>query len=334
MSPSAPPAAQTVSESLRAQGFDVVQRLAVIIAVSEHLARRGCRTAADVGGHHGLLADHLPRELRCRAVVDLTRCERPDHVRGSALTLPLRDGAVDVALCADTLEHVADPLAAARELRRVAQRAVVISAPWKSEATDQAEEAVVRWHRQITGQDHPWLAEHRAGGLPDRDAITDILRGAGWHTAELACGTLAEWTLHQTARLIADFLPADHLDLDAFERACNEHWSPTLTTQLPAQPYRTVLIAAADASLLEGLADASPTPPELPTRETLSLLDGLVRALQEMTASSSDPDRLDADRLAQLEALTRQQAAEIDHLRRRAPTLFARLRRLIGRGAP
>lgn len=48
--------------------------------------------------------------------------------------LPYPDGAFDVVLCSETLEHVVDLQAATRELLRVARRAVVITVPHEPQA--------------------------------------------------------------------------------------------------------------------------------------------------------------------------------------------------------
>lgn len=323
---------------LAAQNFDTYQRLATIAAVCERLVAHGCRTAVDVGGHPGVLADNLPHGLRCLAVIDLPVCLRPDAVRGDALALPLRTGSADVALCSDTLEHVGDPLRATRELIRVARRAVVITAPWKSEATDRVEAMLDRWHRQLTGMAHPWIAEHRENGLPDRRAVVDVFEAAGWKTVELACGTLAEWTLLQVGLLVHDLLPTRHLHLAEFCRDYNAHWHVRLTRRLPAQPYRTVLVGAAETDTLAGLADEEDAPPAAPPlTEALPLIDSLLTALQEALADAATSAPFETAYRERLEALTSQQAAEIEALRAeiarlgRGSKLIARARRAVNR---
>ncbi len=313
--------------ALQAENFDRYQRLATIARVCERLLEKGCTTVADVGGFPGLLADHLPVGLTCRAVIDLAPCPRADHVCGSALALPLRDEAVDVALCADTLEHVGDSEQAARELARVARHAAVISAPWKSEATEAIERRLDEWHRRITGQPHPWLSEHRERGLPDRDAVAGVFRTRGWHTVELACGNLWEWTLLQIAPLALDLLPAGHVDFEAFNRIFNAQWPLRLTTRLPAQPYRTLLVAVRDVAMVEGLEDAEEASDAgpIPLTATMDLVEGLLLGLQEaLTSSVGQADQFDRAYRERLETLTAQQAAEIEALR-------AEIKRLRGR---
>lgn len=337
-----PPSAAGLRPELVQQNFDAFQRLAIIGRVCDELIARGCRTAVDVGGYPGLLADHLPAGLSCRAIIDLPACHRPEYARGSALALPLRDQAVDVALCADTLEHVGDPAGAARELGRVARRAVVISAPWKSEATDGVETLLDRWHRQITGCAHPWLSEHRELGLPRREEIRALFGEGGWGTAEFFCGGLAEWTLLQIAMLLADLLPAENMPFSTFNREYNAHWPVGLSTRIPAQPYRTVIVATRDPALAAALARAGDQPlPGPPLTRGLVLIDGLLTAVQQaLVMAHGRAESFDAEYRERLEALTSQQAqeiemlrAELERLRGAAPKGLASLaKRLVGRG--
>jgi SAM-dependent methyltransferase len=51
------------------------------------------------------------------------------HVIGSVTGLPFAPRSFDVVTCLEVLEHLDDPAAAARELTRVARRALVVSVP-------------------------------------------------------------------------------------------------------------------------------------------------------------------------------------------------------------
>ena len=56
---------------------------------------------------------------RCRALARRLACDRVDFVVGRAEQLPFRDGAFDVVLSFDVLEHVQDPRLAFAEINRV-----------------------------------------------------------------------------------------------------------------------------------------------------------------------------------------------------------------------
>jgi ubiquinone/menaquinone biosynthesis C-methylase UbiE len=52
-----------------------------------------------------------------------------NRVQGSALTLPFSDASFDVVLCSNLLHHLAHPVQAVVEMRRVSKRHVVLSEP-------------------------------------------------------------------------------------------------------------------------------------------------------------------------------------------------------------
>ena len=104
------------------------------------LAPLGATRVLDVGCGEGLLtgwlAEHLPGadvhglEARDDAVAEF-RAANPglEIHQGDLYALPFEDGAFDVVLALEVLEHLEDPAAAAAEMRRVASRAVVVTVP-------------------------------------------------------------------------------------------------------------------------------------------------------------------------------------------------------------
>jgi SAM-dependent methyltransferase len=81
-------------------------------------------TLADVGAGAQPFRDMLPREVRYIAV-DIEEAEQhfgyrtPDTRYFRGARLPLSDGEAGTVLCTETLEHVEEPVAFLRELRRV-----------------------------------------------------------------------------------------------------------------------------------------------------------------------------------------------------------------------
>jgi SAM-dependent methyltransferase len=81
-------------------------------------------TLADVGAGAQPFRDMLPREVRYIAV-DIEQAEQyfgyraPDTRYFRGARLPLSDGEAGTVLCTETLEHVGEPAAFLRELRRV-----------------------------------------------------------------------------------------------------------------------------------------------------------------------------------------------------------------------
>ena len=100
------------------------------------------RRVLDVGCGEGLLTGwlsaHLPGaevhglEARDEAVREF-RTRNPDlpiH-QGDLYALPFEDGAFDLVLALEVLEHLEDPAAAVAELRRVSARAVALTVPFE-----------------------------------------------------------------------------------------------------------------------------------------------------------------------------------------------------------
>ncbi len=101
------------------------------------LGPSACSTsAAAKGSLTGWLAERTPGaevhglEARDDAVEEF-RAANPglEIHQGDLYALPFEDGAFDVVLALEVLEHLEDPAAAAAEMRRVASRAVALTVP-------------------------------------------------------------------------------------------------------------------------------------------------------------------------------------------------------------
>jgi len=113
-----------------------LRRLARTLHLLRVVSRLGARTMLDVGGGEGYFA-HLCRELLgMRAVVaelPVSACERAGELFGlpavsaDAAQLPFADGAFDLVVCSEVMEHVEAPHLVAAELMRVARGFVLVS---------------------------------------------------------------------------------------------------------------------------------------------------------------------------------------------------------------
>ena len=116
----------------------IVCRYVITYNILKALSHLQFESFLDVGGAEGykaaLVRAVFGSEVRS---VDLSAeaCVRAKAIFGvdgepvDIQRLPYPDGAFDVVLCSETLEHVVDLQAATRELLRVAKRAVVITVP-------------------------------------------------------------------------------------------------------------------------------------------------------------------------------------------------------------
>jgi hypothetical protein len=157
----------------------------------------------DVGGRAELLSRFLTTPI-ITANPDGT-----GHLAASATALPFRDDTFTAVVSIDTLEHLstaARPQAVA-EFWRVAQRGLVVAAPFGSPAHRAHEIELDQLYRTIYGRPHPYLAEHVQYGLPDLDEIM------GWRS------TLAPPPIRTQLYFAGDF----HWQGASFARAARAH---------------------------------------------------------------------------------------------------------------
>jgi SAM-dependent methyltransferase len=111
------------------------------------------RRVLDVGCGLGFYGRHLRAggydwlgvEMKAADCAVLARENLP-HRQVDGVTLPFADGAFDDALCIEVLEHVGDPAAFLREIRRVAPRGLLVSVPNFEPVSYLHSYAAVPWH--------------------------------------------------------------------------------------------------------------------------------------------------------------------------------------------
>ncbi|MCO5314709.1 MAG: class I SAM-dependent methyltransferase [Solirubrobacterales bacterium] len=135
------------------------------------------QTVLDVGGIQGELGLFLPdAEI---TTINMAG-ERADLVFDGD-TLPFPDRSFDLAVSLDVLEHIPGPERARHfaELARVASSKVIICCPLGGADHVAAEQALADWYLETTGEDHRFLREHLAIGLPTEDELGRLAAGLG-----------------------------------------------------------------------------------------------------------------------------------------------------------
>lgn len=135
--------------------------------VSRYLRRREVRSVLDVGGE-GLLQRFL-RGVNCVTV----NVEDTADVRYDGLALPFQSSSFDAVVSIDVLEHIPKEQRAdfVSELLRVADKEVVLAAPYGSDSHKQLEQSALAAYRDVHGKDHAYLREHVEYGLPTLDEL-------------------------------------------------------------------------------------------------------------------------------------------------------------------
>ena len=142
-------------------------------------------------------------------------------VQGDASTSPFADGAFDVVVALDVLEHVA-PEGRPRflaETLRVCAGSCIVGAPFHAPALVAEERRLAGYFRDLHGVDYRWLEEHASLGLPDLDETCRTVRAAGWDCAVWGHGNLQLWASLIRAHLYvnseSELVPA-RADIDRF----------------------------------------------------------------------------------------------------------------------
>lgn len=128
-------------------------------------------------------------------VVDLPPAHQDNYVQSQGTALPFGDGAFDVAVSTDTLEHVPGPerRAFVHELLRVARFYVILTGPFAHPHSQLAEQITYDFFRQAVGIEHQWLKEHLDNGLPDLDECLGWIADSSLSYVVFPSGYVYHW---------------------------------------------------------------------------------------------------------------------------------------------
>ncbi len=162
----------------------------------------------DIGGYPGRMRALLPqhRWVICDPLADAPG----DQLRGSAAALPFGDGAFDMAVSLDVLEHIPPEkrFAAVEEMVRVSRLGVIISFPYQHSLVEAAERSVCDAYSLLNqGKDHPWLTEHAQHLLPNYEEIAEHLSSFGGQVGIFDVGAIDRWVYLQMLDLLLEAIP-------------------------------------------------------------------------------------------------------------------------------
>lgn len=177
--------------------FDRFGRYSAMVELLTAAVGSDLAFVVDVGDRSGYLRRFLPDTPSVAFDLDEEPEPFPDVVFGLAdgRHLPLADGAAPAVVTCDVLEHVPgegrDALIG--ELTRVAERAVLLTAPFDTLGVAGVESVVARYAWTLQGERQPQLAEHEDLGLPDLATTVESFSSRGWDVRVVGEGNLLDW---------------------------------------------------------------------------------------------------------------------------------------------
>lgn len=279
--PDLPSASTTLSDG---QQFDLHARYSTLAEILTSLpAPSGGMQILDVGaGRERLTEQFLPSGFATVTRTDVEAFEDEQLIAvAPGAVLPFADGAFDVVVAMDVLEHVrpAEREAFLRECLRVGETLTVIAAPIGCEAVRQAERDYAFAYQHLFKAGEPFLVEHDELGLPDPDQVRSALEAAGATVVTLDNVRLADWLALNIANLFLSTINDGDASRSAVSRLQN---AAIPSAYRNAQHYRRFFIATRDEALAARLAaqfDAAALPDgdERPSLALLVLADELKR---------------------------------------------------------
>lgn len=288
--------------------FDQYQRYSTAARVVARLGGSEGRTILDVGGGPGFLELFFPGSKV--AVVDRFGTHEGNFVVADGARLPFADGAFDIVLTLDTLEHIPAEHREAflRECRRVAGDYVVLSAPHATEGVELAEQALQAFVTARFGEVFGTLQEHIDNGLPHLEDTVRLLGGDGWNVAVLPSGYLPRWLLGMVFHheMLATGLP----ELDAIHRFYNEQQSQADNA---APAYRHVVVASGHRSereLRDVVEELTSPADSAESRSTLAAIAGTLLTARLGATGAAAQHAADVTQLREELARTRESVAD------------------------
>ena len=293
----------------------------------------------DVGGYKGRTADFLPSDQV--TVMDLFDVKEPGYVKGSALEMPFKDGSFDYIVSFDVLEHIPSSKRPTfiKECVRVAKRGVIICAPHKTIANEVAEKALNDMYKRLHDEEHRWLKEHIAYGIPDFSEVEKRLQKQGLQTVAFPSNKTSLWVSMQQAIFTNSQYSLAAEQLTKLNTYYNRHFEYDGGESAEGS-YRQILCGFADQKAAELVAAAFGTMNKaIPADAEIDLFEQLhgyyETLLAKMHALQNDYKGLhehEKNRAAELEANGKQlwqrlndQDRQIQELRMRATPLTVRI---------
>jgi GT2 family glycosyltransferase len=241
---------------LEEREYDLSSRHVLVARIVRAIAPPG--PVLDVGGSNGLTQLVLPE----RSVVAIDIRSSAVDIIASGAQLPFADRTFAAAMALDVLEHVPDGIkeSLVDEAARVAD-VVIFAGPFDDPEVRSAERHQRKLFQEMFAQDHPWLAEHAASGLPSLPSTRQRLESSGFETFAFGSNPLNLWSVQLANTHIALRVGLDEKTLPLREWLLTEFLDRADATP---PSYRHILTGSRNRGLATAMAGIVPqSDPEL-----------------------------------------------------------------------
>jgi hypothetical protein len=240
----------------------------------------------DVGGRGNMMKKFLPGDA-VFYMDPLVESKDENFIKGDGCAMPLEDESFDWVVSADVFEHISKEKKEdfLKENIRVAKLGAVLAAPFDSAEVRQAEINANENYKILSGgEDHIWLKEHIANGLPNETELEDFLKTRGFDFQKLRNNGIFIW---QTLLSISFFIAKNfHENIKEEIENFNFFYNSEVFPFDSADPsYRKIYFIKKDTKLKSIEAKSKPI-------DDLLFLDTMKRAMDLIDRISVENKRI------------------------------------------
>lgn len=221
-------------------GPDGYSRFYVIVGILEHLYKKRSQPVRilDIGGCSPFLGQLLAQsklktELTILDILPQPSDIKAKYIQTDATKTDMPDGAFDVVVSTDTLEHVPPKAKEAfvRACLRLAKDICIMAAPFETPGVHDAETMVNTFNKKLFGVGQDWLEEHFTFKKPSLAATEAIIKKTGAAYVHFGTNNLYSWLFSAHLHLIEAKIGIDAKKSRAIKRHYNRllAFSPELT---------------------------------------------------------------------------------------------------------
>jgi hypothetical protein len=235
-----------IPNEIAGAGFDHVGRYQLIGEIITRYAegnKNWPKNILDVGGLGSFLDKVIKTPI---TILDEEATDHDMEAKGDGAHMTnVRDGAYDVVITSDTLEHVPqkDRKNFIKELIRASNDLVILCAPFSDHGAADEEEKLQGFFKGATGAPHRWLREHAEYVLPREKEIISYFKANGLEPIVVNQSSLEIWRHMLAVTLLSNDMASDniHKKAEAVNRFYNRN---LLFKDFSPKSYRTFIIAS------------------------------------------------------------------------------------------